>query len=212
MRGKAQPVEKRSLQEIIKGIQADSTDSVLDREDTLIEASAKAGRIDLSYQDAGYHRRTMDAPFESTIITSNSPFAYYRESLYSRQYPNFAGLANKQILFLEKLTKEPETVLAELHQFLGLDPTRETLKLSANRNSGKNASRGILFQRLAETKLYATLRSAAGSGLKKQVQRLAAKNIPKMDLQEYTQIRKLLQDEYAFWIEKYPELEKYWTY
>ncbi|MEO1436341.1 MAG: sulfotransferase domain-containing protein [Bacteroidota bacterium] len=214
MKVKVPQVEKRSLQEVIDSITGNTQADILERETTSLKEAVQKKKIDADYLGQDYHRRYIKLPFETRGVDPMTYYAYYRESCYSLRMPAIEKNGNYLLVFFEQLIKDEARVIDEVHQFLELELEDKTTGLGLNTNKTMSAKRDWLDKLLR--KVYVFINNdkgfKVGDRLKYWVKQRFYNAAPKISESEYNSLRILLQEEYDFWFERYPELKTLWKF
>ena len=214
--------DKRSFDEILSAMEKLVPQmSVAEAEDTLLQTAIDRGEVNEHLRGKDFLKNRYGANFATDMADPLFSYKYFQESQYHDKIEPFSQTFGDdvKIVFFEEFVSDPAGQLESILKFLDLDVEEEVLQASHKNKTitpKHELARQILhFQRTSKLakRVTKTLKGwglkSWGAGMRSRFLQSAA---PKMTDSQYQRARTLLDDEYKYWVDRYPKLEQMWCY
>jgi hypothetical protein len=222
MQRKTPRADRRKFCDILESLESGGNKSLLEMETQAVHQAWQTGLL-RDYLSSDYHERKFGAPFCSSFRDPLWVYRYFSYGQYSRVVEAYESVFDDvKIVVFERLLREPDAVLLETAQFLGID--EGGLQLPHAHESRVPSTMGRIYVRVREQgKLAAhslnilrdafdALMEALGAAPLTAKARRLLRRKPELKERQYIRARCLLRREYEYWRSRRPLTENLWQY
>ncbi len=209
--------ELRSAPELVNSMPLGltSVQQLIHDEDRLLRKAISAGHVDGAYMGPSYLRRRFGAPFDSHFRDPLWAFRYFKQSLYSQLVPPFVESfgSRLEVAIFEEFISGDRSVEKRLTSFLRIPPDRWPTLRHDHRTwmpRGEWARHCVqMIERSRRAMGFRTLRRL-GSRPPFPLRPLLFQAKPEPPPEWCEKVRVLLDEEYRYWLSRYPRLKTVW--
>lgn len=212
-------IDRRSFDSILNRVDGHSEEEIISTENRYLKEAIQCGLINQNYPKINSFSRPYNAGFIAKIEDKLWIYKYFQQSLYMRQIKRYKGVfgSDVKIIFLEKLLREPKTIIMDILEFLEIEPEEELFILPhANitrvpknwfsREIQKFRAKNVFMRKLIEI-----IKSLADDWVKELATEFLY-TTTQLTKYQYFKARAILREEYEYWIQNYPEIKSLWCF